>query len=249
MESIDIIMPTYNCEKYIKDAIQSVKNQTYKNWKLIIIDDASTDNTIKEIEKNIKKIEAKTLLIKLHNHVGVAEARNIEINESKSKYIAFLDADDIWEKNKLEEQINFMKSNNYVFTYTSYTYLKNNKQKQVKCFPNKLEYKQALGNTFILTSTVILDTEKIDKKLIKMPNVESEDTATWWKILKKGNIAYGLNKNLTIYRITPNGLSSNKFKNIKRTWNLYRKQENLTIIKSMYYFINYIFHATIKRII
>lgn len=249
MESIDIIMPTYNCEKYIKDAIQSVKNQTYKNWKLIIIDDASTDNTIKEIEKNIKEIEAKTLLIKSHNHVGVAETRNIGINESKSKYIAFLDADDIWEKNKLEEQINFMKSDNYVFTYTSYTYLKNNKQKQVKCFPNKLEYKRALGNTFILTSTVMIDTEKIDKKLIKMPNVESEDTATWWKILKKGNIAYGLNKNLTIYRITPNGLSSNKFRNIKRTWNLYRKQENLTIIKSIYYFINYVFHATIKRVI
>lgn len=82
-----------------------------------------------------------------------------------------------------------------------------------------------------------------------MPNVESEDTATWWKILKEENIAYGLNKNLTIYRITPNGLSSNKFRNIKRTWNLYRKQENLTIIKSIYYFINYIFHAIIKRII
>lgn len=141
MESIDIIMPTYNCEKYIKDAIQSVKNQTYKNWRLIIIDDASTDNTIKEIEKNIKEIETKILLIKAHNHVGVAETRNIGINESKSKYIAFLDADDIWGKNKLEEQINFMKKNNYVFTYTSYTYLKNNKQKQVKYFPEKLEYK------------------------------------------------------------------------------------------------------------
>ena len=249
MEYTDIIMPVYNCEKYIKKAIESVKKQTNKNWRLIIIDDSSTDNTIQEINNSIKNIKEKVLLIKSNEHNGVAKTRNIGIKESTNKYIAFLDADDKWKEDKLEKQIKFMKNNKYNFTYTQYTYLKDKKEKQVKTFPNSLNYKQALKNTYILTSTVIIDTTQIPKEYIYMPNVESEDTATWWNILKKGYEAKGLKENLTIYRITKEGLSANKFKNLKRTWNLYRKQEKLSFIKTMYYFTNYIINAIKKRII
>ena len=249
MEYIDIIMPVYNCEKYIKEAIESVKKQTNKNWRLIIIDDFSTDNTIEEIDNSIKDIKEKVLLIKFNEHNGVAKTRNIGIEKSTNKYIAFLDADDQWKEDKLEKQIDFMKKNKYSFTYTQYTYLKDEKEKKVKTFPNSLNYKQALKNTYILTSTVMIDTAQITKEYIYMPNVESEDTATWWNILKKGYIAKGLKENLTIYRITKKGLSSNKFKNLKRTWNLYRKQEKISFIKTMYYFTNYIINAIKKRII
>ena len=94
----------------------------------------------------------------------------------------------------------------------------------------------------------MIDTRKINKNLINMPNIPSEDTATWWKILKEGNIAYGLSENLTTYRIVKKGLSSNKFKNLKRTWNIYRKQEKIPIIKAQYYFINYVLRAIKKRV-
>ena len=248
MEYIDIIMPAYNCEKYIKYAIESVKQQTNPNWKLIIIDDYSTDNTIKEIQNSIKEIQNKVQLIKLNKHVGVANARNEGIKKSKNRYIAFLDSDDIWKKEKLEKQINFMKINDYGFTYTLFTYLKRKKEKRVKIFPESLDYEKALKNTFILTSTVVIDKTKIKEEYIKMPNVESEDTATWWKILKNKNIAYGLKEDLVTYRITKNGLSANKIKNLKRTWNLYRKQEKLSILKSISCFISYIFHAIRKRV-
>ena len=248
MECVDIIMPVYNCEKYVRIAIESVKKQTFSNWNLIIIDDKSTDNTIKEIEIAIENIKEKTILIKLDMNKGVANARNIGISNSKNRYIAFLDADDIWKEDKLEKQLNFMKENGYIFTYTSYRYLKKSRYKKIKKVPKYLSYKSALKNTFILTSTVIIDTKNITKDKLIMPNIGSEDTATWWNILKNGYTAYGYGEILTTYRITKYGLSYNKFVNIRRTWNLYRENEKLNIIKSAYYFLNYIYNAVKKRV-
>ena len=249
MEIIDIIMPVYNCEKYVKEAIASVKKQTYKSWNLIIVDDCSTDKSYEIIEKEIQDIKNKVVLIKNEKKQGISKTRNKGIEQTKNKYIAFLDADDIWDYQKLEKQMRFMEENNYNFTYTKFLYKKGIKNKQVGIFPKKLNHKQALKNTFILTSTVMINEEKIDKKLIKMPYIESEDTATWWNILKNNNIAYGLNENLTEYGVHKNGISFNKIKNVKRTWNLYRKHENLGVVKSMHYFINYVINASIKRIL
>lgn len=249
METVDIIMPVYNGEKYLKETIKSVKNQTYKDWKLIIIDDSSTDKSLEIIEREIKDVKNKVILIRQTKRQGIARTRNKGIEKSTNKYIAFLDADDIWNCKKLEKQINFMEENNYDFTYTSFYYKKENKNKKVGIFPKSLNYRQALKNTFILTSTVLINKEKIDIELIKMPDIESEDTATWWNILKHNNIAYGLKENLTEYRVHKAGKSFYKTKNIKRTWNLYRKQEKINIIKSSYYFVNYIIKAMIKRIL
>lgn len=247
MEQIDIIMPVYNGEAYIKDAIESVKNQTISNWNLMIVDDGSTDNTIKTIEATIADRKDKIVVIPQKEHKGVWYARNVGIQKSTNRYIAFLDADDIWQKDKLEKQIQFMKKNDYAFTYTRFTYLKNNTCKEVNDIPPCLTYQQALKNTYILTSTVILDTKTISKKDMMMPPIESEDTATWWKILKKQHIAYGYDENLTIYRVQPGSLSSNKFKNLRKTWRLYRRQEHIGIVKSIYYFLHYIYHAIKKR--
>ncbi len=249
MEYVDIIMPVYNGEEYIEEAINSIKQQTYKNWRLIIIDDASTDATIEAIERVTNDVKNKTLVIRSVKNLGPAEARNLGIRKSDNRYIAFLDSDDIWYKDKLKKQIDFMEKNNYGFTYTLFTYLKEQKKKAVKVFPKSLNYRQALGNTFILTSTVIIDTKYMAKEKIFMKNVFNEDTATWWQILKSGNIACGLKENLTLYRIRKNSLSYNKLKNLKRNWNLYRKVENLSFLKSSYYFINYVINATIKRIV
>lgn len=248
MDNIDIIMPVYNCEKYIKEAINSVKKQTIKNWNLIIIEDKSQDNSLEEIYNNIQEIKEKVNVIENSKHIGIAHARNLGIKNSINKYIAFLDADDIWKEEKLEKQIKHMKENNCCFTYTKFTYLKGKRRKEVKLFPKSLNYNQALKNTFILTSTVVIDTSRIEKEIIYMPDVESEDTAAWWNILKNGNTAYGIKDNLCIYRVHKNGFSFNKLRNIKRTWKLYRIYEKMGLLKASYCFINYIIRAVIKRI-
>lgn len=114
--------------------------------------------------------------------------------------------------------------------------------------PEKLTYKQALKNTTISTITVMFDLEKINKELIKMPNIKNEDSATWWKILRNGYVAYGLNEILSFYRRSNNTRSSNKLKSIKNTWDIYRKQEKLNIFMSTYYFVNYVINATRRRL-
>ena len=245
---VSIIMPVYNCENYIKSAIISIKEQTFQNWMLIIIDDGSTDNTLKYIKEEIEDIKHKVKLIELATNTGVANARNIGIEQAKGKYIAFLDADDFWKKEKLEKQIHFMKANNYNFTFTSFIYLKKDKQRKIGKIPDKLNYKESLKNTIILTSTVMININEIDLELLKMPNINCEDTATWWKILRNNEIGYGLNEELTVYRIRKNSLSNNKFKTIKSTWDIYRKIEKLNLLYSAYCFNGYIINAIKKRI-
>lgn len=245
---VSIIIPVYNCEKYIKKTIESVKEQTYKNWELVIVDDCSTDRSKDIIQEELKQIIEKSTLISLNINSGVAIARNIALKQAKGDIIAYLDGDDFWKKDKLEKQLDFMEKNKYAFSFTSYSYFKNNSYREIGKIPEKLIFKESLKNTVILTSTVMIDISKIDKSLLEMPNIRrGQDTATWWNILKKGNIAYGLNENLTFYRKEGTTLSSNKFKAIKRTWNLYRNIENMTILKSIYYFLFYAINAVIRR--
>ena len=114
--------------------------------------------------------------------------------------------------------------------------------------PEILTYRKALSRTVIFTTTVLFDREKIPEELLSMPLVESEDTATWWQILRAGYQAHGLNEVLAIYRRPAQSLSSNKLKAMKRIWNLYRRQEKLSVISSAYYFIFWAYRATVRRL-
>lgn len=114
--------------------------------------------------------------------------------------------------------------------------------------PPVLKYKQALSRTIIFTTTVMFDTEKIDMEIIHMPNVPSEDTATWWRILKSGYEAYGLDENLAIYRRPAKSLSSNKLEAIRRIWFLYRNIAGLSVAKSLFYFGGWAVRATLRRV-
>lgn len=245
-EKVSIIIPVYQAEKFIKETIETIKKQTYNNWEAIFVDDASTDNSTAIIEKELSD---KIKLIKLSKNKGPAVARNIGIDKAKERYICFLDADDLWEDTKIEKQIKFMKEKKCAFSYTSYYYV----TEQGKICSNKIEvqeelnYKVALKDTRILTITAMFDTQKIEKELIKMPDMQLEDMATWWKILNKGYIAYGLNEALAYYRKVKGSRGSNKLKSAKNRWKLYRKCENLSLIKSIYYFAFYVKNAIDKR--
>ena len=246
---VSIIVPVYNSEKFIKETINTVKQQTYTNWELLLVNDCSTDNSKKIIQEYEEDERIK--LIDLKENSGAAIARNEGIKQSKGKYVAFLDADDFWLPNKLEKQIKFMQDNQFSFTYTGYEFTdeEGNKTGKIVNVPESITYKQALKNTTIFTSTVIFDVEKLGKELISMPNVRrGQDTATWWKVLKTGVIAKGLNETLSLYRRSDNTLSSNKMKALKRTWNLYRNVEHFSVFKSFYYFCCYVFNAVRRRI-
>ena len=144
-----------------------------------------------------------------------------------------------------------MEENNYEFTFTGYEFAdkKGIGNGKVVKVPEKINYKQALKNTTISTCAVMLNVEKLGKELIKMPNIRrGQDTATWWKILKSGVQGYGLNEKLFLYRRANETLSSNKFQALKRTWNLYRNVERLSIFKSFYYFNFYVVNAIKRRI-
>lgn len=244
---ISIVVPVYNAVKCIEDTIQAIRSQTFSDWELIMVDDCSTDDSI-EI---MKSYESKSIkLIRLKEGSGAAFARNAGIDAARGRYIAFVDADDLWSPDKLERQLAFMKENNCAFSFTGYEFADENGigvQKIVRV-PKNIGYKAALKNTTIFTSTVMFDMTKITKEEIYMPNVPSEDTATWWRILRSGYIAYGLDEALTLYRRSMGTLSSNKVLAVKRVWNLYRNIEKLSIIRSVYCFCFYAVRAVIRRL-
>ena len=247
---VSIVVPVYNAANYIEKTIEMVCEQTYKDWELILVDDASRDNSVQVIEDYIKKQGKRIRLIRKKVNQGAAEARNTGIDNSSGRYIAFLDADDVWMPDKLEKQIAFMERYDAAFSFHAYEFGDENANPTGKIVhvPLKLKYKQALSRTIIFTTTVMFDTEKIDMEIIHMPNVPSEDTATWWRILKSGYEAYGLNENLAIYRRPAKSLSSNKLEAIARIWFLYRNIANLSVAKSLFYFGGWAVRATLRRL-
>lgn len=245
---VSIIIPVYNASKFLNDTLNTILNQTYTNFEALFVNDCSSDNSA-DIILNCNDERVK--LINNEKNSGAAVSRNNGIKNAKGRFICFLDSDDLWEANKLEEQVKFMKENNSIFSYTSYEFAdENGKPNGKKVYvPESITYKQALKNTTIWTSTVMFDMEKLTKENIYMPDVRrGQDTATWWKVLKIIDHADGLNKVLSYYRRSSNSLSANKIKALKRTWNLYRKVEHLNIVYSLYNFIWYCFNAVKRRV-
>ncbi len=248
---VSIIVPVYNANKYIENTVLSVQNQDYTSWELLLVDDGSTDGsaqTIRRLEKEDTTGRIKVLLPKEHG--TAARARNFGLKNAKGRYIAFLDADDLWEKDKLSKEMNYMKEKEAGFVFAGYEFADANgvgTGKIVKV-PETLNYRQALKNTTIFTSTVLFDTDIIPKEYIVMPEMKSEDTATWYRILREGYVAYGLNENLVKYRRVANSLSSNKIEAVRRIWNLYRKAEKLSLVYSAYNFVFWAIRAVLRRV-
>ncbi len=248
---VSIVVPVYHAEKYIEETMNCVCAQTYTDWELLLVVDGQQDPTIKVIEDYIqKKDEHRIRLLIQDNNKGAALARNRGVQEATGRYIAYLDADDLWKPNKLEKELAFMEEKQIAFAFTGYEFADENAVGLgiVVKVPEKLIYKEALKNTTIFTSTVMFDTEKIAKDMLEMPNMRSEDTALWWKVLRSGYDAYGLDENLVYYRRPAKSLSSNKMIAIKRIWNLYRKAEKLSIPYSCYNFCFWAVRAVLRRV-
>jgi len=244
---VSIITPSYNSSKFIEECINSVITQSYIDWEMIIVDDYSTDNS-RDLILKFAKEDNRINPIFLDENLGAAAARNIAIKQSKGKYIAFLDSDDIWKSEKLEKQLSFMNDRNIAFSFTSYLPMSEDGKEYFNIIkvPEKMTYASYLRNTIIGCLTVIIDKEKTGK--FQMPNIRSShDMALWLLIMKRGFSAYGLDENLAYYRIVSNSNTSKKWKAAKEVWDVYRKVEKLNIIYSVYNFIGYAYNAIKKR--
>ena len=246
-DKISIIVPVYNAENFIATTINSVMAQTYTDWELLLVDDLSGDRSCDIIEGFE---DTRIHLYRQDENKGAYAARNRGLSEAEGRYIAFLDADDLWEPEKLEHELEFMKEKNAGFVFTGYEFAdeEGKGNGSVVRVPKTLPYKRALHNTTIFTSTVMIDRNIIPDDLIRMPHIKSEDTATWWTILKAGHTAYGLNENLVKYRRFSGTLSSNKFEAIRRIWNLLRKIAGLNVIQAAWHFCLWAVLAVYRRL-
>lgn len=232
---ISIITPAYNCGDYIAETIDSVINQTYKNWELIIVDDCSTDHT-KEIVKEYIKKDNRIKYHLLDTNSGAAIARTKAMELANGDYMAFLDSDDLWYKEKLEKQIAFMKDKNYSFTCTDYEQIDENGQTLNRIIKTKTrtDYNGVLLSCPVGNSTVMYNVKELGK--FKVPDIRKRnDDALWLQILKNEKYIYGLPEVLANYRIRPNSISSDKFELVKYHWKLYREIENLSVLRSSFH--------------
>ncbi|MCM1186411.1 MAG: glycosyltransferase [Lachnoclostridium sp.] len=250
-ELISIIVPVYQVENYIVETMDCVCAQTYENWELLLVEDCGGDNCAKIIENYARnKGDSRIRLLCQTSNMGAARARNRGLKEAKGRYIAYLDADDLWTPEKLERELTYLKEKEAAFVFTGYEFADQygNGTGKVVRVPERLNYKEALKNTTIFTSTVMFDTEKIQKEMLEMPVMKSEDTALWWRILRNGYTAWGLDENLVKYRRAGTSLSSNKLEAVRRIWGLYRKAEGMGILNSAYHFCFWAVRAVKRRV-
>jgi len=247
---ISIITPVYNSEKYIVDTIQSAKDQTYKNWEMIVVDDCSSDTTY-ELVEGLSRADSRIKLIRLEKNSGAAIARNIALHNSTGRFMAYLDGDDLWHSDKLAVQVTFMLNRQCGFSCTSYEVIDDEGHSLNKkiYMMDKLDYKGFLVNNLIQTVGVMVDLDIVPRGCLEMPNMKRrQDAATWLQILKKGHVCYGLVDVLAKYRRTAGSLSSNKIKAVKGVWHLYLNVEHLAFPFATYCFIRYAILAVWKRI-
>ena len=232
---VSIITPLYNSEQYISQTVESVINQTYKDWELILIDDASTDDTLSIIKPFLDK-NSKIKLLKNKKNLGAAISRNKAINEAQGDYIAFLDADDLWKSKKLQTQIEAMQLENADICFSSYDQIDESGaplNKKVKALP-LLTYKKLLKSNYVGNLTGIYNSRVLGK--IQTPNLRKrQDWLLWLEAIKRSKkAAIGIQESLAYYRIRKDSMSSNKFNLLKHNYWVYKKGLEYSTAKSFY---------------
>lgn len=241
---VSIIMPAYNCERFIKRAIASVQNQTYKDWELLITNDCSTDSTV-DIVTSIMEKDNRIKLYHNSKQSGAAASRNRSVKNASGIYIAFLDSDDVWKPNKLEKQIAFMEKHNYHFTCTSYDKIDEKDNKLGIIIPAICVDYEGLLRRCPGNSTVIYNSKKLGKFLVPLIK-KRNDYLMWMQVIKKAKRIDGLDDVLSSHRIVSNSISSKKFTLVKYHWIVYRDYERLSILKSGYLCMYWIAKAVLK---
>ena len=243
---VSVITPIYNAERFLKETILSVFDQTYKNIELVLVDDCSTDNS-SQIISEFQRIHSEIIYFRQPQNMGAGAARNKALELATGQYVAFLDSDDLWVYDKTECQINLMKKKDSPFSYSAIEMINENGNilKEKRNIKESCDYKYLLHNTIIATSSVIIDRNVLGD--FRMPlRRGGQDYATWLSLLRSGTIACGINKALVKYRISSNSLSSNKFKSIKQVWEIQTRDEHINKIYALFNVICFIINAAKK---
>ena len=247
MKLVTIIMPFYKKRSYIYRSIKSAINQTYRKIEIIIVYDDINISDLNYIKK-ISKLDRRIKLIVNTSNKGAGYSRNIAITKSKGHFIAFLDCDDLWKKDKLETQLKFMNKHKIKISHTSYSILNGNGRITGEQIAKKiLTYKELLKSCDIGLSSVVLE-KKILKKL-RFPLLKTKEDYVLWLNITKNNIKiFGLNKKLSKWRKLPNSLSSVFLQKIFDGYRVYKNYMKFSLIKSFYYLIRLSLYALIKKI-
>lgn len=244
---VSIIMPSYNSGRFIAESIQSVLNQSYQNWELIIVDDCSDDNTDFVVQEFLS--DERIRYLKNKKNCGAAVTRNKALREVKGRWIAFLDSDDLWTPNKLSKQIAFMETNGYSFSYTCYEEIDENGAalNRIVFGPERVTQKIMYQYCYPGCLTVMYDAKKIG--LIQIEDIKkNNDYAMWLKISKKAD-CYLYKKCLAKYRKRKGSVSRhNVFTMIGWHYKMWREAETLNIVLSMWYTFVNLFFGMMKKI-
>ena len=243
---VSIITPSYNSAKFIAETIQSVQNQNYSNWEMIIVDDGSSDeteNVVLSIIQNDNRIQ----FHKLSQNYGQAVARNTGIEKASGDYMTFIDADDIWFPTFIENNIKTIQETGIPFVFSSYKRANEQLEFVYSDFivPQKVSYTDILKSNSISCLTAFLDIKKLGKKY--MPLIRKrQDMGLWLNYLKVIPFAHGIKETQAIYRIRENSLSRKKSDLIKYQWQFYREVEKLSVFQSAYYMLHWMYRGFMK---
>lgn len=245
---VSIIMPCYNAEKYISQAVESVCNQTYSNWELIIVNDCSKDNSVEVISRYVN-IDSRIHLFNTEKPSGSPVLpRNIAIGKARGEIIAFLDSDDVWLPTKLEEQLPLLEDAKTAIVFSNYEKIdmQSTRANRVVKAPSITNYNHMLRGCVIGNLTGMYDTQKVGKVFCE--NIHHEDYLLWLTILKQGYIARNTNTVTALYRVGDNTVSSNKFRTIGWQWNILYNIEKLSLPKAACCFASYAVKGFLKAL-
>lgn len=243
---VSIITPSYNSSAFIEQTIASVLSQTYTDWEMLIIDDGSTDASLVIIKEYARKDSRIRFLQTEQPSGSPAVPRNMGIMNARGRYIAFLDSDDLWLPNKLEEQLKLFEDGETAIVYSNYEKIseEGERAERIIAAPLQVSYKELLKGNVIGNLTGIYDTQKVGK--VYCQKVRHEDYVLWLSILKKGYIARNTNAVHALYRVRKQSVSANKLTVISWQWNIYRNIEKIGLLSACYYFIHYAYRALLK---
>ncbi len=232
---VSIITPLFNAEKFIHETIRSILDQTYSNWEHIVVDDASSDASVIVVKRSFNG-DSRFRLIQLENNRGAAYCRNYATEQALGKYIAFLDSDDMWHPQKLEQQIQLMEKESLAVTFTSYLQIDehgNPLNKRIKALPS-LSYAKQHRNNYIGNLTGVYNAGTLGK--IFAPNIRKrQDWAVWLEAIKRNNEpAIGIQKDLAFYRVREDSISSNKIDLLKYNFKFYKTHLGYSWFKSLF---------------
>lgn len=236
---VSVITPCYNAANHLPEAIESVINQTFKNWELLIIDDCSSDNTEQIVNGYLKKDDRIRYFKTNRNTGSPSQPRNIGIEKSEGTYIAFLDSDDIWFPDKLEKQMRFIEGNNYDLIYSFYEKMTFDGKRSDRVIKTRkvTRYSDLLKSNSIPCLTSVITRETIGNTRFKQ--IPQEDFCFWLEILKKGIVAHNLCEVTALYREAKTSRSANKLDMFKGYWNVIRNHQRIGLLSASFYMVTY----------